>query len=96
MLKVEPLCKGTVLAEYQVVELLGQGSFGTTYLCIDNNLNRRCVVKEYTPHHLVERKGNGRIKAQRWNYRPHFATGLKEFLEEARRLGACRNNGFYK
>ena len=77
MLKIEPLRKGTTLAEYHVLELLGQGGFGTTYLCIDTNLNRKCVLKEYTPHHLVERKGEDRVEAQRMEYHTYFVAGLK-------------------
>ncbi len=84
--RVKPLLKGTMIAEYQVIGPLGQGGFGTTYLCLDKNLNRKCVIKEYTPHHLVERKDNQKLEARRWKSRSDYLIGLKAFLEEARCL----------
>ncbi len=84
--RVDPLPNNSDLFEYKVSKPLGQGGFGTTYLCLDNNLRRKCVIKEYTPHHLVERKTNGHLKPQKWKYRGQFSRGLKKFLDEARRL----------
>lgn len=86
MMRVAPLPKDTVLAEYVVTRVLGQGGFGTTYLCIDKNLGRKCVVKEFSPHHLVERRKNGRLIAKAWKLRGVFSKGLEDFLDEARRL----------
>lgn len=91
MIPVVPLPSKTRIAEYQVLKLLGQGGFGTTYLCVDANLNRKCVIKEYTPHYLVERKNNGELKPKRWMLRGPFKSGLASFLKEARLL-ACFNH----
>ncbi len=83
---VAPLSNNTDLAEYEVIRNLGQGGFGTTYLCNDLNLGRKCVIKEYSPHHLVARQSNGRLKPKAWRYRGAYKAGLKGFLVEARRL----------
>ena len=83
---MESLPKNTMLAEYEIVDFLGQGGFGTTYLCVDKNLGRNCVLKEFSPHQLVERQGNGKIKAKAWRYRGAYKRGLKGFLKEARSL----------
>jgi serine/threonine protein kinase len=83
---VEPLRSGARLAEYQVLSCLGQGGFGTTYLCMDTNLGRKCVVKEFTPHRLVVRMGDGRIIARHPTLNVSYAIGLRKFLEEALRL----------
>ncbi len=44
------------------------------------------MIKEYSPHHLVERRKNGELKAKAWKLRGPFDKGLKGFLDEARRL----------
>lgn len=46
-----PLPFGTVLqSRYQIVQLLGQGGFGRTYLAEDQGrFNERCAVKEFLP-----------------------------------------------
>ncbi|MEM1279835.1 MAG: serine/threonine-protein kinase [Cyanobacteria bacterium P01_H01_bin.152] len=46
-----PLPFGTVLqSRYQIVQLLGQGGFGRTYLAQDQGrFNERCAVKEFLP-----------------------------------------------
>jgi len=83
---VAPLSIDTFIAEYQVIRNLGQGGFGTTYLCRDRNLGRECVIKEYSPHHLVQRQSDGSLKPKAMQYHGAFKTGLKRFLDEARRL----------
>jgi len=83
---VTPLPTDAVLAEYIITRRLGQGGFGTTYLCIDRNLGRKFVIKEYSPYHLVERRKNGELKAKAWKLRVALDKGLKGFLDEARRL----------
>lgn len=39
-----------IKGRYQIISLLGQGAFGTTYLAKDNDLpGYRCIVKRFTP-----------------------------------------------
>jgi len=83
---VEPLNVGHQLAEYVVQDVLGQGGFGTTYLCRDEHLQKRVVIKEYTPHRLVKRSHGGDLEALSSRSASLFANGLSKFLEEARKL----------
>ena len=83
---VAALLEGHKLFEYRVLRLLGQGGFGTTYLCYDEHLQKQCVVKEFTPHMLVVRRPDGDLKAQRWGWRRTFAVARTNFLAEARKL----------
>lgn len=83
---VEPLKPGIVVADYSVELTLGQGGFGTTYLCRDNNLQRQCVLKEFTPHEIVMRGRNGELKAKSWRHRKELQSALKSFLSEAQKL----------
>ncbi len=45
---VKPIAQNNLILEYRVIKTLGQGGFGTTYLCLDENLKRKCVIKEHT------------------------------------------------
>jgi serine/threonine protein kinase len=83
---VTPLPEGHKLFEYRFLRLLGQGGFGTTYLCHDEHLQKQCVVKEFTPHALVVRRPGGDLKALRWGWRKIFAIARADFLSEARKL----------
>lgn len=93
---VEPLQNNTLLAEYQVIGHLGQGSFGTTYLCTDRNLDRKCVIKEYSPHYLVERKSNGELQAKAWRHHDAYNKGKKAFLNEARSLAKFNHHNIVR
>ena len=46
------------LEEYQLIDLLGHGGFGLTYLAKDVNLNSLVAIKEYFPSQLAIREGN--------------------------------------
>ena len=49
------LPKGTRLEKYELLEVLGQGGGGITYLAIDHQLRRQVVVKEHFPMGLCRR-----------------------------------------
>ena len=83
---VDPLPEGHKLLEYSVECVLGQGGFGTTYLCRDEHLRRQCVIKEFTPRRLIARRPDGRLQAIQRHAAREFSEGLAEFLEEARKL----------
>ncbi|WP_074119003.1 serine/threonine-protein kinase [Bradyrhizobium sp. AS23.2] len=83
---VKPLNRDHSLLEYVVQDVLGQGGFGTTYLCRDEHLQKLVVIKEYTPHRLVRRGPAGNLEALGSREAIVFADGLGKFLEEARKL----------
>ena len=78
---------GTILSDYQVDSILGQGSFGITYLALDTMLNRRVAVKEYFPREFAARDGTLMVRAAgNKEDRDNFLWGLDSFLKEARVL----------
>lgn len=83
---IEPLTQETKIEEYEILTCVGQGGFGTSYLCKDVNLTRRCVLKEYTPHHLACRGQNQCIHPLTLKYESIYSQGLSDFLSEARKL----------
>jgi len=88
---VRPLPAGTILHEYQILSMLGSGGFGVTYLAQDLNLDCKVAIKEFFPASFVRRLGDKvvRPKAMAWN--GPFATGLQQFLVEARTLASFRH-----
>jgi serine/threonine protein kinase len=88
---VDPLPEGHRLLEYSIERVLGQGGFGTTYLCRDEHLRKQVVVKEFTPHRLVRRKRDGDLEASDGEAARSFSRALSGFLDEARKLAQFRH-----
>src|SRR3954464_14623462 len=87
---------GTVLEEFEIKGLIGQGGFGIVYLAYDRSLHREVALKEYLPSSLAER-GNGRsvvLKSER--YAETFQKGLSRFIKEARLLAEFAHPSFVK
>ena len=79
-----PLKDNCIIKEYQVIRCIGQGGFGTTYLCNDLNLNRYCIIKEHTPHRLVYRDKSSELKPINSTLNIQFNDGLKEDRKSTR------------
>ncbi len=71
---------------YRIDRVLGQGTFGITYLAYDTNLGRRVSVKEFLPLDLATRTSTSQVCATRTGDADTYAWGLKRFVEEARTL----------
>lgn len=53
-----PYAAGTLIhRRYRIEEVLGMGSYGITYLCLDAATNTRCVLKQVRPSKLGSNKG---------------------------------------
>lgn len=83
---VEPLPPGHRLEEYSLLNVLGQGGFGTTYLAEDRNLGKQFVIKELTPHHLVRRGPGGVVVLRVPALADMFGQAVCRFKEEAQRI----------
>lgn len=70
--------------QYRIVEVLGAGGFGVTYLAKDETLEKLFAIKEYFPEQFAIRKG-GSVRAQA-SKADDFQWGMQRFLEEARNL----------
>ena len=73
------------LEEYQLIDLLGHGGFGLTYLAKDVNLNSLVAIKEYFPSQLAIREGNS-VRPKSDSENSTFEWGLQRFLLEAQTL----------
>ena len=81
------LQSGTLISEYRIREMLGQGSCWTTYLATDTTVGRKVVVKEYFPLALASRDSAlAVVMTCTEENRESFKQGLVQFLEAGQRL----------
>ena len=73
---------GTCLQDrYRIIDCIGIGGFGITYLCEDIMLRRLCALKEYFPAEWAERDGEYVAVKMSKMLQP-YKYGLQSFLKE--------------
>ena len=77
---------GYSLGKYELLQILGQGSFGITYRAGDSRLGREVAIKEYLPTSLAVRQGDARVLPRATEVIGDFIWGRERFLDEARTL----------
>lgn len=86
------LSPGSLIGEYQIKRVLGQGGFGITYLGFDENLARNVAIKEYYPKEFAHRDSSQKVTPNKYDQdRADFEWGMKHFVEEARSLTRFRH-----
>jgi len=76
---------GSMLREYEILSVLGQGGFGITYKARDTHLDKIMVIKEYMPNAFASRSNNTTVTCIP-KHKETFEWGLKSFLNEAKTL----------
>ena len=82
----DALPPGTRLREFELLEVLGRGGFGITYLGWHTNLDITVAVKEYMPPPFAIREVDGSVHPKTENHAGEYEWGLDEFLKEAQTL----------
>jgi serine/threonine protein kinase len=77
---------GTVLGEFEIERLIGEGGFGIVYLARDTVLERGVALKEYLPSALANRGLGLTVNVTSARHEETFQAGLRSFLNEARLL----------
>ena len=77
---------GTVIADFEVIGLVGEGGFGIVYLARDVHLDRVVAVKEYMPSAFAGRIDSTQVAVRAPNHQPTYEAGLRSFINEARML----------
>jgi len=88
---VHALAKGERLNQYELLNILGAGGFGITYMARDTTLDTMVAIKEYLPGDLAVRQGDSKVTAKSSTSKGDFDWGLSLFLEEARVLAKFRH-----
>lgn len=79
---------GTLLAEYELLSVIGQGGFGIVYLAWDRVLECRFAIKEYMPSTIALRDGDSHVSLKLASDREIFEIGLRSFVNEAQLLAS--------
>ena len=77
---------GSMLLEFKILDVLGQGGFGITYKVLDTTTNNTMVIKEYMPSQFATRDSNQTTVSYIHQEKDLFEWGLKRFIEEAKLL----------
>jgi len=80
------LAPGTMLAEFEIKSVIGQGGFGIVYRAYDHSLGREVAVKEYMPVSFAGRQDNTHVTILSEHYAEAFRVGLQSFVKEAQLL----------
>lgn len=83
---VDALPPGYQLHEYRIESVLGQGSFGITYLARDTVLDLRVAIKEFLPVELVARRGGPEVQPRSSGQGAEFHEALDGFVHEGQIL----------
>ena len=86
----QALPPGHQLGHYRLLEVLGVGGFGVTYLGEHVSLGHRVAVKEYLPNEFAVRDGTT-VHPKSPADREDFEWGLSRFVDEARTLTRFRH-----
>ncbi|WP_231879099.1 serine/threonine protein kinase [Collimonas arenae] len=78
--------KGTRLADFEIIGVIGEGGFGIVYFAFDRSLRRMVAIKEYMPGAFAGRGADKKVVVRSQRHRETFTIGLKSFIKEARLL----------
>ena len=81
----QALPPGFELKAYRLVDVLGVGGFGVTYLAEHATLGHKVAIKEYLPNEFAVREG-ATVYPKSEADREDFEWGLTRFLDEAKTL----------
>ena len=77
---------GTVIADFEIIGLVGEGGFGIVYLARDPALDRIVALKEFMPAAFAVRVDGIRVAVRVARDQPTYQAGLRSFINEARML----------
>lgn len=90
------LPSGYQLSEYRIESVLGEGTFGVTYLALDTRAGINVALKEYLPVDCAARALDQTVFARTKADAELFNWGLRRFADEARMLFALQHSGIVR
>lgn len=90
---IRPLPVGTEVNRHEIVRILSQDDSGTIYLCEDLILERKCLLKEYTPKNLACRTKEQELLPLLVD---EFNKGLRTFIESAQMTASINHQSIVR
>jgi serine/threonine protein kinase len=87
---------GTRISEFEIKSVIGEGGFGTVYLCFDTSLHRTVALKEYLPGALATRNSVSKVVVKSERHKETFEAGMRSFINEARLLAQFDHGALVK
>ncbi|MBT7445958.1 MAG: SUMF1/EgtB/PvdO family nonheme iron enzyme [Methylococcales bacterium] len=81
----------TLVQQYEIITVLGQGGFGITYLARDLRLDQKVAIKEYLPESLASRDRDFSVRPKTKEHVSDFKAFKERFLDEARTLARFKH-----
>ena len=82
---------GAWLDEFELGEIIGEGSTAVVYAATDRGRAVPVTIAEYMPARLAERNHDAQVTPRTPAQADAFAKGLKAFINETRRLARCNH-----
>jgi serine/threonine protein kinase len=82
---------GASLDEFEVGEIIGEGSTAIVYAATDRARAVPAAIAEYMPARLAQRHHEAQVTPRTSAQADAFAKGLKAFINETRTLAQCRH-----
>src|SRR4029434_2547595 len=80
---------GFWLGEFEVEEIIAEGSVAIVYAATDRALAVPVAIAEYMPARLAQRNDEAQVTPRSPSGADAFAKGMKVFIDEARTLARC-------
>lgn len=77
---------GTVITDFEIIGLVGEGGFGIVYLARDTSLDRVVALKEFMPAAFAGRVDGVRVAVRTEAHVGTYQAGLRSFINEAKML----------
>lgn len=85
------LPEGTLIQDYRIGDVLGEGGFAFVYRAADVMLEREIAVKEYMPSAIALRTHDYLVQARSAAQQDTFDKGMRSFINEARMLAKFKH-----
>ena len=86
---VRALPAGAALGEFEVGEIIGEGTATIVYAASDRARGVAVAIAEYMPARLAQRNHEAQVAPRTPAQADAFAKGLKAFVNESRTLARC-------
>jgi serine/threonine protein kinase len=87
---------GSVVGDFTIQELVGEGGFAIVYRALDNVTQHEVAIKEFMPNAIARRGSDGHVELLSPQYTATFQAGRTSFVSEAKLLAQFDHKALVK